>query len=87
MLLPLPVASTCTSNGARARGQARPRSAKLASGTATTPPAFGGFAKVDYAVPTPIAEILMKAITSHELFVSGSGFAIPIGSTATTHSY
>ena len=33
---PLPVASTCTSKGATARGQARPRSSQVASATAAT---------------------------------------------------
>jgi hypothetical protein len=35
-------------------------------GTSTTPPAFGGYVKIDYALPTPIAEVLMQSITSHQ---------------------
>ena len=54
-------------------------------GTATTTPVLRDFVKVDYALPTPIADILMKTITSHELFVYGSVFTIPINKIAVTH--
>ena len=56
-------------------------------GTSTTPPAFGGYVKIDYALPTPIAKVLMQSITSHEFFTKGTVFAIPLTAIADENSY
>ena len=42
---------------------------------------------MDYAIPAPIADVLMKAITTNELFARGEMFAIPINNVAAEHSY
>ena len=56
-------------------------------GTSTTPPDFGGYVKIDYALPTPIAKVLMQSITNNKFSTKGTVFAIPLTAIADENSY
>lgn len=51
------------------------------------PPAYDGLAKCDYALPEPLATSLMNTITSSELFMNGTLFAIPLINISSSQSY